>query len=472
ALRKRRADLRLQEDIAATDGIDPSTVASSVSIPKSDNNATIEASDQKDLPDERLVAAKQNLAIFQASREHLLSVLVPQHPMIQRLNIKIAEAIAEIRKGRLASIARETDALDKQIDQKQNHLFELNSHLARYHDLKSRLDNSRGTHDKLIASVQNVDLGKRLDQDTIAVLENPTSPVAEKRNLGIAIVQASLIGLLLSTGVILLRCKSSRRFHTIDSVKRELGLPVFGKILRDRRAAFNSTVLDCDVNHLDFAESFRNLRSSLLNFPEDYASKRCFAVTSAQPDEGKSTIAVNVAISLAATNARVVLIDADLRSGRLCRLLKTKPDPGFADLITNRSSLQQVLHLTRMPNLMLLPAGQPIANITEQMLRYGLDELLQTLTKDFDYVILDTVPVLASDDAVTLAAKTDWTLFVVRLGSSRPSHSMCAIEELTLRQVIVPGVVVNSVPKKFTSHSYYRCYNRKLERKPFRELTN
>jgi hypothetical protein len=117
--------------------------------------------------------------------------------------------------------------------------------------------------------------------------------------------------------------KAARRFHTIDSVKRELGFPVFGKILRDRRAALNRTVLDCDRNHLDFAESFRNLRSSLLSFPEEHASKKCFAVTRALLHEGKSTIAVNLAIALAATNARVLLI-GDLRHGKLCRLLKTE----------------------------------------------------------------------------------------------------------------------------------------------------
>jgi polysaccharide biosynthesis transport protein len=471
-LRKRLAELRLQQSVAVTGELDSSTDVSSIPIARSDNNATLEASNRDNLPEERLLAAKQNLAIFQSSREHLLSKLRPKHPKIRLVDNKINEAIAEIRKGRLAFIDREMEALKKEIDQKQNHLFDLNTHLARYHDLKSRLDNSRGTYDKLIASVQNVDVGKRVDQDIIAILENPTPPVAEKKNFGMGIVQASLLGLLLSSATSILLSKSSQRFHTIDSVKRELGLPIFGKILRDRRAAFNRTVLDCDHNHFDFAESFRNLRSSLLNFPGEYAPKRCFAVTSALPNEGKSTIAVNLAIALAATNARVLLIDGDLRHGRLGRLLKTESGPGLADLITNRSPLDQVLHRTRMPNLTLLPAGPPLANATEEMLRFGVGELLQTLTPRFDYVILDTTPVLAADDAITLAAKADWTMFVVRLGSSRPSDSKRAIEELALRQVNVAGVVVNGVPNKFTGHSYYRYYNHKLEYKPFLELSN
>ena len=483
-LRKRLGDLRLQQSVVLTTGLDPDTApsvqvqnigntvtaVSSIPITGSDKNATVEGSDQKKLPEERLVVAKQNLATLQAYRERL-SYLAPRHRKIQQLKTEITEAIAEVRKERLASIDREMDALKEEISQKQNHLFELNNHLARYQDLKSRFDNSRATYDKLIASVQDVDVGKRLDQDTIAILENPTPPKPEKKNLRTAIVLASLLGLLLNTVIIHLLSKFAKRFHTVDSVKRELGLPIFGKILRDRRAALNRTVLDCDRNHFVFAESFRNLRSSLLNFPGGYATKRCFAVTSALPKEGKSTIAVNLAIALAATNARVLLVDADLRHGRLCRLLETESGPGLANLITKRSLLNHVLHRTRMPNLTLLPCGPPLANISERMLRYGVDELLQTLTRHFDYVILDTAPVLAADDAITLAAKADWALFVVRLGYSRPSDSKRAIEELNLRQVNVPGVVINSVPNKFTGHSYY-CYDdHKLECKPFLELT-
>ena len=482
ALRKRVAELRLQKSIAATGEADPRSAGSSIPLGTSEENTTTVSVNTQQGPQERLLTAKQELTLLEAERQRLLTNLRPEHPKIKQLNIKISEAqklvtflstqIADNNKDRLASIEREMEGLNSEISRKESRLFELNSHLADYRNLKSRADNARATYDKLTASVENVDVGKKLDQDNIAILENATKGAPENKSLVVDTAQASAIGLMLSTGTILLLARLSKRFHTIEAVQRYLGLPIFGKILRDRWAAGPRTILDCDRNHLDFAESFRNLRSGLLHFPGAYAPKRCFAITSAIPGEGKSTIAVNLAIALAATNSRTLLVDADMRRGKLHHLLKIDRSPGLSELITNQNLLEEVVHPTIMPNLMLLPTGQPIANTSEQLLRYGVDELIRSLTEHFDYVIIDTPPVLAADDAVVLAAKTDWAMFLVRLGYSSPVISKRALEELKSRQIHVPGIVVNSVPRRLTAQSYYNHYfHPRLETRSFLELT-
>jgi succinoglycan biosynthesis transport protein ExoP len=479
-IRKRLADLRLQKSIAATGGTatDPATAGASIPIDSTEGNNGGGTSQQQ--PQDKLLIAKQDLAMLQAERQRLLANLRPQHPKIRQINVKIDNAekvvsflssqIHDNDTDRISAIDREMDALRQEIKQKEDHLFELTSHLAAYRNLKSRLDNSQATYDKLTASMQNVGVGRQLDQEAIAVLESASPPLAEKKSFLIGMIQSSFLGFLLGTGLILVSSKFSQRFQTIDNVKRTLRLPIFGKILRDRWAARLRTVLDCDRNHLEFAESFRNLRSSLLNLPVPYTGKKCIAVTSAVPHEGKSTVAANLAIALSAANARVLLVDGDIRRGRLDKLLNVDADFGLSDLLTNRKSLNQVLYRTRMPTLMLLPSGAAIPNITEQMLRYGVDEMMHTFGQHFDYVILDTPPVLAADDAATLAAKADWTLFVVRLGYSSPLSTQRAIEELTNRQVDVPGIVINSVPRGATGHSYYHYYNQRLETNPFLEL--
>jgi capsular exopolysaccharide synthesis family protein len=483
ALRKRVADLRVQRSVVATGtGSDPSTAGSAIPTGGNDGNgATDGSSTQQQGSGEKLDTAKQDLTMLQVEKQRLLTNLRPQHPRIKQLNVRIETAqklvdflssqITDNTKDRLTAIDREMEALTIEADQRQTKLVELNNNLTEYHNLKTRLETSQSTFDKLTATVQNVDVGKQLDQEVIGILENATPAYVEKKNLIGSVGQGSMLGLILGCGAVYLLSRSLRRFQTVDSVKRTLGLPIFGKILRDRWVARERTVLDCTGDHLGFAESFRNLRSAVLYMPEAMRLKRCFSVTSAVPGEGKSTVAVNLAIALAATTARTLLVDADLRRGKLHHLLKVRSSPGFSHLITNAEGLNQVLQPTHMPHLMLLPCGPRIADIGEQLMRYGIDELMDRLLEHFDYVILDTPPVLSADDAATLAAKTDWTMFVVRLGYSRPTSSQRAIEELTNRRVRVGGVVVNGVPKSQGGHTYYHYNYHPLENRPFARLT-
>jgi succinoglycan biosynthesis transport protein ExoP len=481
-LRKRIADLRVQRSIVATGtGSDASAAGSAIPTGGADNNTNADGStNQPQGSGEKLEAAKQDLAMLQAERQRLLANLRPQHPKIKQLNVRIETAqqlvdflssqINDNTKDHLTAIDREMEALTAEADQRQAKLVDLNNHLTEYHNLKTRLDTSQSTFDKLTASVQSVDVGKQLDQEVIGILENATPAYMEKKNLVGSVGQGSVLGLILGCGALYGLSRLLPRFQTVDAVKRTLGLPIFGKILRDRWVARDRTVLDCTGDHLGFAESFRNLRSAVLYMPQAMRMKRSLTITSAVPHEGKSTVAVNLAIALAATTARTLLVDADLRRGRLHQLLKVPSGPGLSHLITDREGLNQVLHPTHMPHLMLLPCGPRIPDIGEQLMRYGIDELMDRLLDHFDYVILDTPPVLSADDSITLAAKTDWTMFVVRLGYSRPTASRHAIEELTNRGVRVGGVVVNGVPKAETGHAYYHYNYHSLEDRPFARL--
>ena len=484
-LRKRVADLRLQRSMVAIGApvqSDPTPTTATISTETYSKNS--KGGTQRQAAEEKLLAAKQDLAMLQTQRERLLAYLRPEHPKIKRINVRIdeteklvnsltslanslsSEALAD-NKNRLAAIDREMDALDREIVQRQGRLLELNKNLAEYQSLKTRLDTSRTTFDKLTASLQNVDVGKQLDQEVISILEHATPSHAGNKNLAVTVGQGSILSLFLGIGIAFLLARWAPRFQTVEAVSQALAMPVIGKIPRDGWVTKKRTVLDCTRNHLGFAESFRNLRSAFLNLPPDFAMPRCIAIASAVPNEGKSTVAVNLAIALAATGARTLLVDADLRRGKLQQLLKTDPGPGLSDLLTHRSPLAQVLRATLMPNLMLLPCGARISNIAEQMYLYGIEKLLQSLGKHFDYVIVDTPPVLAVDDAATIAVKTDGVLFVVRLGASRPDDAQQAVGELRARQANVAGVVVNFVPKRLTGHSYYRCYRHLLENRPF-----
>jgi len=474
ALRQKIADLRLGRPVStAGSGTDPSAAAAAIPL----DSGSVSDGGQNDGGQDRLATTQQDLAVLEAERGRLLKNLKPAHPKIRQLDSKIAEdknAITvlrsqqkEHRSDQIASLDRERAALEKEVEQKQAHLDELNNNLGKYQNLKSKVDGTREVYNKLANQLQNIDLGKRLEQEPIAILENasPAARVAKSRSTTFLLF--GLLGLGVGLVGIALSSRLAPRFLTVEAVLRTLNLPIKGKILRDPWITKQRTVLDCTPEHVGIAESFRHLRSSIQRRPQELLVMQCLAVTSAVPREGKSLIATNLAIALAAANARTLLIDGDMRRGKLHQLLGGRPGPGFSDLLTHQKSLAETLQETRMPHLFLMSCGRRIQNITEHLLSFGLSDLRQKLNAQFDYILIDTPPVLAVDDGVSLAASADATLFVVRLGLSRPSDSIAAIDELKSREIRVSGLVVNSVSKHFGGRRFYKHYSKLEDGRPF-----
>jgi polysaccharide biosynthesis transport protein len=473
-LRQKIADLRLERSGSTTSGgTDPSAAAAAIPL----DSGSISGAGQNDAGQDRLAATQEEIADLGAERERLLKHLKPAHPKIRQLDSKIAEDKNHLtvlrsqqrdrRNDQIASIDRERAALEKEVEQKQAHLIDLNNNLSRYQDLKSKVDSRRNTYNQLVSQLQSIGVGQRLEQEPIAILENASKATRVAKARLANFVKFALLGLGLGLGGLVLCSRLAPRFTTIEAVTRALNIPIVGKILRDRWISKQRTILDCTRKHIGIAESFRHLRSSILRRPQDSLAMQCLAVTSAVPREGKSLVAANLAIALAATNARTLLIDGDMRRGKLHQLFGIASGPGFSDVLTRQKGLPGTVQETRMPHLYLMSCGQRIQNITEHLLSFGLSDLRRELNSRFDYVLIDTPPVLATDDSVALAAYADATLFVVRLGLSRPQDTVTAMAELKLRQIRVSGVVVNAVPKRFIGHRFYH-YHDALEDRPFR----
>jgi succinoglycan biosynthesis transport protein ExoP len=485
-LRKRVAELRVQKSVALTGSPDhtvapdPSVAAAAALDPNNLNGGSIAQQGQGGLQsDQQLLAAKQTASSLRSERRRLLANLRPSHPKIRQLDVKISDTQNQIQflnneiknsgKEHLGSIDSEIEAMGKEIADREKRLGTLNQNVAEFQNLKDRLANARETYQRLMASAHNVDVSRQIDQEVITVLEAPSTPYSIRTRLYVVLAEAAAVGSAIGIALTFLLSKLTPRFQTLDQIKRTLQLPIYGKVLRDPWIARNRTVLDCTRRHIGFAESFRTLRSAMLHLPEAHRDRRCIAVTSALPAEGKTTVAVNLAIALAAANRTVLLIDTDLRRGSLHQRLKARQGPGLSDLITSQNVRPgEVIHPTRMPNLMLLPSGPRVEGVSEAIVRFEFDRMLQELGQQFDYVILDLPPVLATDDAPTLCTYADWAIFVVRLHYSSPNETLRALEELAIRQIEVPGVVVNAVRTRDTGHGYYhRFMEHQLEDRPF-----
>jgi capsular exopolysaccharide synthesis family protein len=230
---------------------------------------------------------------------------------------------------------------------------------------------------------------------------------------------------------------------------------VLGQIPREKTKGRITLLQPDDARHL-FAESYRNIRSSIFFMPYDGPRPKTLLVTSAVPNEGKSTISANLAITFALSGARTLLIDGDLRRGAQREAFDLSSKVGFSEVLQGELNWQDVVVPTAYPSLFVLPRGKTLSQPSEHLLRDTTDRLLQELYHHYDYIIIDSSPVLAADDTTSLAPKIDATLFVVRLSYTSARLTKKSLELLYNRQVNVPGVILNYVDTSLPEYYYYQ----------------
>jgi capsular exopolysaccharide synthesis family protein len=208
----------------------------------------------------------------------------------------------------------------------------------------------------------------------------------------------------------------------------------------------------------DFGESFRSLRTSLLSKYPDEGTK-IIIVTSAQPLEGKTTTAANIAMALAYGGARVLLVDADMRRPGLHRPLRLTNERGLSQVLTGQARVRDVIQRTVDPNLLAITAGRTPPNPSELLSSERMKTLLANLTHGpFNWIIVDTPPVLAVTDAVILAPMVTGVTFVVGAEMTRRRLAERAIETVMQSRPRYAGVVLNKVNFEKNKYYYSRYY--------------
>ena len=182
--------------------------------------------------------------------------------------------------------------------------------------------------------------------------------------------------------------------------------------------------------------------------------------TSAYPEDGKTTVTANLALMFALSDAKVVLVDADIRKGRVAKYFKRKTSPGLSDYLSGQNTLDEVIHQSSVnPNLSYITCGTHSPKPYELLESNEMKALLQDLRSRYDYVIIDTPPVLLISDALALATEVDGTVLVCRHQVSYVSDISRALNALEFAKANVLGVVVNDY-KASQSGKYYGGYKK------------
>ena len=427
-------------------------------------------------PEGEYLKAKQAVQLLKAEKEMLSKDLRPKHPKIIKINDEItkqeklielyrSDAIEKL-KTRRESIGKQMENLKVNIDEWQKKALDTSERLAEFNRIKGKADRLKTLYDRLTASLKDVNVSQSVDaNDQIAIMEAATPPVSVRPGL----IKSLLIGLGCGLGagivILLLLDRIDDRMASFSEFQSQFTENVLGQIPKEKTKGKVTLLQSDDARHV-FAESYRNIRSSIFFMPYDGPRPKTLLVTSSVPNEGKSTISSNLAITFALSGARTLLIDGDLRRGALRESFDVASKLGFSEVLKQEVNWRDVVVPTSYPNLALLPRGKTLGQPSEHLLRDSTDQLLREMYSCFDYILIDSSPVLAADDTTSLAPKIDATLFVVRLSYTSARLCRKSLELLYNRQVNVPGVILNYVDTSLPEYYYYQYseyYNLPIE---------
>ena len=298
---------------------------------------------------------------------------------------------------------------------------------------------------RLVAQLETP-FGEDLSPVTVSVTRTaivPGGPISPQVPLNLAL--GLIVGLGLGIGAAVLREQFNTSVNGVGDVEKLTGAIPLGVVPYDAQAAKQPLITTDQFGGR--AEAFRTLRTNL-QFADVDDPPRVITISSALPDEGKTTTACNVALTLAQSGARVVLVEGDLRKPAVGKYLGISNAAGLTNVLAGQHELRDVLVSYQRDMLAVLPSGPTPPNPSEMLGSQQMQQLLTTLAAAYDLVVIDAPPLLPVTDAAVLAAAADGAILVIRHGRSRREEVERATQALTSVNAKVLGTVLNFAPRR------------------------
>ena len=412
-------------------------------------------------------AAKAKVTAAQTDRARTAERYGEKHPNMQKVNADVAEAqrqydLAVTRAASAIKNEYETAQLEEQaysrgLDSAKADAQDLSKKSVDYNVMEREAKTNRDIFQALMTREKELRVSSNSRQNNVRVVDHAEVPRGPLAPTGRRTWLLSLaVGLVLAVGVAYGLDYMNDTIKTPEDVARRLKLPFLG-LVPSVRGDKHPVLASSHVPH-DFGESFRALRTSLMSkYPGE--GTKILVVTSAQPLEGKTTTAANIAMALAYGGSRVLLVDADMRRPGLHRPLRLTNERGLSQVLIGQARVRDVIQRTVDPNLLAITAGRTPPNPSELLASERMKTLLTNLSHGpFDWIIIDTPPVLAVTDAVILAPAVSGVTFVIGAEMTRRRLAERAIETILQTRPKYTAVVLNKVDFARNKYYYSRYY--------------
>jgi capsular exopolysaccharide synthesis family protein len=432
------------------------------------------------------------LAELKRESAQLASTFNPDYPKVKEIQSQVneIEAVLERERKRAAkritndylAAGRRENLVRQAFEEQQKQASLIAERSVQYNILKREVETNKQLYEGLLQRLKEAGVSAGLKSTNIHIVDSavtPRKPAKPKVLLNLAL--AVILGLGLGVGAAFLQERLDNTLKSTDDVERFLGLPALAFIpsvesLNDRRGGVYGLFerrktltigedkpttklatrwhrIDLeDQQHSALSEAFRSLRTSVLLSTADHPPGSLL-VTSAQPAEGKTTIATNLAISLAQLGRRVLLIDADMRRPNVHKLFRIQNGLGLVTSLTGQQQWQGVVHPTGLGGLDALFCGTVPPNPVELLSSERMRMLIREAMVQYNFVVIDSAPLLGVADSRVLATLVEGVLLVAKGGST--ARELVQRAQLSARDVgaNVIGIVLNNMDVR--AHDYY-----------------
>ena len=409
--------------------------------------------------------------------------LGPKHPRVIQLEHQVQELDTQIQSQEQVAASRiENDyqaALNKEqllrhaFDQQKNEANALNAKLVEYSLLRRDYETNQQLYEGLLQRLKEAGISSGLRSSNIHVVDRarpPINPIRPRKSLNLML--SLIVGLALGCALALFNEYLDNSVKIPEDVEQLVNLPVLGIIpavssvmsyAARRRPLPQSAAGSGATSELTtvaqpqsvVSEAYRALRTSILLSTSRHAPQ-LILITSGQPREGKTTTALNLAITLAQRGDRVALIDTDLRRPRIHRSFQMSNDRGLSTFLTSQAGPDELARPVRqVPNLYVITSGPTPPNPAELLSSEPLEALFAELRRHFDFIVLDSPPAISVADSMILAAHADGVMLVVHGGVTTRETLKHTTKLMNSVNARILGIVLNNVDVRSVDYKYY-----------------
>ena len=415
---------------------------------------------------------KTRLATIETSYQEKLQMFKPDYPDMMRLSEQMNDIKRQIKseissaksslRSRYLSAKNSEDKVSQDLKKLEKELMRLQDKSVEFNTLQREVNSKRKLYEELVKKFQEIKISSKIDANYIKVIDPAIPPQKQYRPKPVLnLVVGSVIGLFLGIAIGFLRNSSSKKLTSTRMLQKSMGFRILGSIpeiqglanLKEENSVAKSP-------NSAIAQAYRILSTTINNMGHSNSdAPKVMMITSSNPGEGKSTVAMNLAYAQAMSGNRVLLVDADLRRPSIHNKAGLKNTYGFSDFLSGNVEYTKIIQpLEDQKGLYIMTAGHLSRDPAKLLSSKKITEFLEHAGQYFDHIIIDTPPVIGFADTLILAPAVDGIIFIVDESNMEKNKIEDSLNQMMRINQNILGFVVTKAKTDIISNDYYKDY--------------